>query len=410
MAYKKSTAIANAIIALESSFPNSCTRFTLNHLTARDSQPVPFVKISTGGQGKVAVLFTGGVHARELVPPDALLAFCQQLLTAFTNGFDIIYPPFTDANGVPYAQFVIANATINAILNKCDLYVVPCVNPDGRDFVLASAAQLNKMWRKNRRDDPQCSVLQADRNPGVDINRNFPIVWDQDIYYSPAAAPKAHTSKDPCHELFRGYTFASPPLGPAIEPETQNLVELVTQTGITYMVDVHMYGREILYPWGIEQNQSTDQTQNFLNPAFDQQRDGVVRNTTYAEYIPDNFVDARGPLLSRHKELAQDMATAIMASAGSDSTATLRSVYSPKPSADLYPTTGAFDDFTFSRQFIDPTLPNVHAFTIEAGWKGGANPADPADDDGEFWPDSVTQYPKVEREIHAALFALLTAI
>jgi murein tripeptide amidase MpaA len=402
MAYKKSTAIANAIIALESSFPNTCTRFTLNHFTAQDNQPVPFVMISTGGQDKVQVLFTGGVHARELVPPDALLAFCTQLLTAFTNGFDIIYPPFTDVTGVVYDQFVIPNATINAILEKCDLCVVPCVNPDGRDFVLASSAQLNKMWRKNRRRDPQC--------PGVDINRNFPIAWDQDTYFSATAAPTARTSKDPCNELFRGYTFAPPPLGPAIEPETQNLIELVSQNAITYLVDVHMYGRLIMYPWGIEQNQSNDQTQSFLNPLFNFQRDGVVPNTTYAEYIPDTFVDARGPLLSRHKTLASAMATAIMSSAGSDATAIQRSTYTPQQSAFLYATTGAFDDFTFGQQFIDLTLANIHAFTIEAGMKGGRNPADPDDDDGEYWPDSATQYPKVEREIHAALFGLLTAI
>ena len=185
MAYKTSATIANAIIALEPSFPNTCTRFTMNHLTAQDNQPVPFVKISTGGKEKTQVLFTGGIHARELAPPDALLAFCTQLLTAFTNGFDIIYPPFTDTSGVVYDQFVISNGAINAILDTCDLCVVPCVNPDGRDFALASSAQLNKMWRKNRRPDPSC--------PGVDINRNFPIAWDQDVYFLAPAAATVHT-------------------------------------------------------------------------------------------------------------------------------------------------------------------------------------------------------------------------
>jgi zinc carboxypeptidase len=402
MAYKRSPAIANAIIALEASFPNNCTRFTLNHLTAQDNQPVPFVRISTGGQDKIGVLFTGGIHPRELAPPDALLAFCLQLLTALTNGSDITYPTFTHASGLVYDQYVIPNATIHAILDKCDLYVVPCVNPDGRDFVLASNTQQNMMWRKNRHPDPQC--------PGVDINRNFPIAWDQDIYFSAAAAPKAHTSKNPCNDSFRGYTFAPPPLGPATEPETQNLIELVSENAITYLVDLHAYGRLILYPWGIEQNQSNDQTQSFLNPAFNLQRDGVVPNTTYAEYIPDNLVDARGQLLSRHQTLASAMATAITTSAGSNATAIQRSTYTPQQSAFLYPTTGAFDDFMFSQQFINLALPNIHAFTIEAGFKGGQNPADPADDDGEFWPDSATQYPKVEREIHAALFGLLTAI
>ncbi|MBB3604574.1 hypothetical protein FHT40_004252 [Mycolicibacterium sp. BK556] len=402
MAYKKSAAIANAVTALEANFSFNCTRFTLNHLTAQDNQPVPFVKINTGVADAIPVLFTGGVHSRELAPPDALLSFCNQLLSAFTNGTDITYPAFTDATGVVYDEFVIPLATVNAIFSTIDLYVVPCVNPDGRDLVLSSSASFNRLWRKNRRPGPGCE--------GVDLNRNFPIAWDQDIYYSPAAAPAAHTSKNPCSEIFRGYTVAPPPDGPSIEPETMNLMELITQTGITYLVDVHMFGRTILYPWGIEQNQSVDQTQSFLNPLFDFQRDGVVPNGTYAEYIPDNFADARGPLLSRHQSLAASMATAIAASAGSDATAIQRSTYIPQPSSLLYPTTGAFDDFTFSRQFADPLLLNTHTFTLEAGWELGQNPSDPDDDDGGYWPDSSMQYPKVEREIHAALFGLLSAI
>ncbi|SBS79213.1 Peptidase M14, carboxypeptidase A [uncultured Mycobacterium sp.] len=402
MGYKKSAAITNAIIALESAFSFNCTRFTLNHLTAQDNQPVPFVKINTGVADAIPVLFTGGVHARELAPPDALLSFCRQLLSAFTNGTDITYPAFTDSSGVVYDEYAVPLSTVNDIFSRIDLYVVPCVNPDGRDFALSGSTSVERMWRKNRRPGSPCQ--------GADINRNFPIAWDQDVYYSAAAATTVHTSKDPCSEVFRGYTLAPPPNGPAIEPETMNLMELVAQTGITHLVDVHMFGRTILYPWGIEQNQSFDQTQSFLNPLFNFQRDGVVSGTTYAEYIPDNLVDARGPLLSRHQSLAASMAAAIVASAGSGATAIQRSTYTPQPSCMLYPTTGAFDDFTFSRQFADPLLLNVHTFTLEAGQELGGNPSDPEDDDGGFWPDSANQYPKVEREIHAALFGLLSAI
>jgi hypothetical protein len=30
--------------------------------------------------------------------------------------------------------------------------------------------------------------------------------------------------------------------------------------------------------------------------------------------------------------------------------------------------------------------------------------------DGDFWPDHTTQYPKVEREIHAAVWSFLTQV
>jgi hypothetical protein len=194
-----------------------------------------------------------------------------------------------------------------------------------------------------------------------------------------------------------------------MEPETQNLVELIAQIRFTYVVDVHMYGRQILFPWGIEQNQSNDTTQSFGNPLWNFQRDGNL-GTAYAEFIPNNFVTPRGPLLDRLLDLARQMAAAIRASAGGDSVAIRRSKYQPQQSSVPDPVTGTLKDFAFSLQFLDPTLPNVHAFTLEAGRQGGDNPADPADDDGAFWPDSANQYPKVEREIHAALFALLSAI
>jgi hypothetical protein len=42
--------------------------------------------------------------------------------------------------------------------------------------------------------------------------------------------------------------------------------------------------------------------------------------------------------------------------------------------------------------------------------EAGGPPGLGADDDGEFWPDHATQYPKVEREIHAAVWSFLTQI
>jgi hypothetical protein len=354
---------------------------------------------------RIPVLFTGGVHPRELVPPDALVSFCDRLLTAFAGNQDVSYQPFADPSGVVYQDYVVSAARIRSILDRIDLYVVPCVNPDGRDFTLSSNAKLQREWRKNRRPDPGC--------PGVDLNRNFAITWDSETYFSSTAAPKAHVSDQPCSELFRGYTDARPPLIHETEPETQNLIDLVAEKGIAFLVDVHMFGRTILFPWGMETNQSNDLTKTFINPLFDRTpgnpnggRDGLT-GTAYAEYLPDTFVDPRGQLLTRLIVLADTIAAEISRSAGSDPTAIARSVYTPKQSVGLYPTTGAFDDFTFSRQFLDPALDNIHTFTLECG---NEIAADPNDDDGGFWPDSVTQFPKVEREVHAALFGLLSAI
>ncbi len=384
-----------ALDALEAAFPQNCSRFGLGRPT-HEGRPVTGLSIVSSNPASIPVLFTGGVHPRELAPPDALLSFCEQMLVSLDSGADVVLASFTDSSGVTYDSHTIPASTVRSIFERCDIYVMPCVNPDGREFVLSSGAMTNMMWRKNRRPDTEGCI-------GVDVNRNFPIAWDADVYYAPSTVPTVHTSTNPCNETFRGYTAVPPPGTPETEPETQNLIDLIDSIHFNYFVDVHMYGRTILWPWGMEEDQSFDITQNFTNTAFDGARDGI--GGTYSEYIPDTFVDVRGELLQRLQFLAGAMAFEIGTAAGFDPTAIQRSIYTPRQSIGLYPTTGAIDDYTFSRQFIDTTLDNVHAFTIEAGQL--RSPSDPNDDDGGYWPDSTTQFPKVEREIHAALYGLL---
>jgi hypothetical protein len=398
MGYKTSTSIENALQGLASSYPNTCSQFYLTQST-HEQVRVPAVRIHAGAQSLTPVLFTGGVHARELVPPDTLLSFCNNLLWAYDNGSDVIYSDFTDTDGNPYDQYIVDNSTVKTILENFSLFVVPCVNPDGRNFVLSASDPAHKMWRKNRRPDPTC--------PGVDINRNFPFVWDADTYYAPSVVSTINTSKNPCAYNFRGYTQAPSP-NTGAEPETQNLIDLVAQQRIQYLVDVHMSGRNVLYPWGMETDQSTNASQNFSNSSFDRNRDGLT-GSAYGEYLPNNATSPRGQLLDRLAQLADSMAAEVTNSAGSDPTAIGRSTYIAKQSVLLAPTTGAFDDYTFGQQFVNTSLATTCAFTLECGFEGG-NPNDPDDRDGGFAPDFDTQYPKVEREVHAALFGLFKAI
>ncbi len=81
-----------------------------------------------------------------------------------------------------------------------------------------------------------------------------------------------------------------------------------------------MFGRTVLYPWGMETDQSTDATQTFLNPAYDRSRDGLL-GTSYGEYLPNRAADARGELLSELQDLANATTAEIITSAGSNSTA-----------------------------------------------------------------------------------------
>src|SRR5262249_32299246 len=156
-----------------------------------------------------------------------------------------------------------------------------------------------------------------------------------------------NTSLDACSEVYCGK------LGAFSEPECRNVRALLDK-GATFYTDVHSDGQDVLYSWGIETN-GTDPNQNFLNPAFDRHaapgfagRDGVGKNA-YSEFIDD--ADHK-----KAKALAGSMGTATGQATGS--------AYTAKPSADLYVTSGAADDYAYSRHIVDPTKPNTISYTI----------------------------------------------
>jgi murein tripeptide amidase MpaA len=347
-----------------------------------------------------SVVLLGGMHARELAPPDALVSFVERLLTAYAARSGVSYPAFTSTDGVVFDAFDVTAAEVDAVVERLNLVVAPLVNADGRDFALspppgasAPVKKLHKEWRKNRRPRP---AGQADPHAdGVDLNRNFDILFDFAKHYDVTVATVV-TSNDPVKDSYCGPSAGS-------EPETQNLVKLFDQEPVSHLLDVHMYGRTVMYSWGTERNQTTDSSQSFLNPAWDHKRDGVDLRA-YDEFIP-------AAQEAEAKVIATQMVTAIAARAGGSSAAAVaRSTYRAIPSSELYVTTGAVDDYCFSRWFTSaaggrPIRPVV-ALTMEAGVRPGRAP----DDDGEFWPNHATQYPKVEREIHAAVWSFLTHV
>nr|WP_231737564.1 M14 family zinc carboxypeptidase [Mycobacterium sp. IS-1742] len=352
---------------------------------------------------KIPALFIGGAHAREWVPPDALLRFAEKLAEAKTFARDIVYPRF-ESGGVPYenpaddahgkAPYVVAAADVAAILRRFDVIVLPLVNPDGR-WVSVTAAKgdaENLLWRKNRRS----AVAGPCR--GVDINRNYDIAWNYEKYYDTAAATRVKASTQPCAGTFHGPS-------PHSEPETRNVATLIDAEKVEVFVDVHMSGRSVSFPWGMETNQSTERTKSFGNAAYDRQRDGVTATATrYGEFVDNDLNN----LLA---ELGLAMAKEIVDSAGASPVARRRSTYAVSQSAGMQGDdetyTGVADDYAFSRQFAAGVTRRCVAFTVECGLAKSQNPDNPDEDEGGFHPSFTDVYPKIEREVHAALFGLL---
>jgi hypothetical protein len=135
------------------------------------------------------------------------------------------------------------------------------------------------------------------------------------------------------------------------EPETRNVRHLLDDyPNIGYFIDVHSYSELVLYPWGDDDNQTSDPSQNFQNPVYNGQR-GIV-GAGYGEYITGFDLDWYLITGARIRE-------AIAAVRGR--------TYTLQQSIGLYPTSGTSDDYAYSRTFVDSQKRKVRGFTLETG-------------------------------------------
>jgi carboxypeptidase T len=395
LGYLDSGALSARLRQLASDHPDVCSTEVLPHRT-HEGRDVTMLRLGTGSTATVVVL--GGVHAREWAPPDALLSLAEGLLRAYARSGSLDYPEWMDATARPpiaYGAWSVPAADVKRIVEGVTLVLVPLVNPDGRDFTFAGTDELHYMWRKNRR--PPTAGHTGPWCAGVDLNRNFDVAWDFERYYNAAAAAEVQSSKDACdRQIYIGPAAAS-------EPETRNVQDVVTQWRPTHFIDVHSYARDILFPWGMDDDQGREPTQNFHNPDWDRTgphrgRDGV--GGTYGEYLPSE-------LAAGHTAIARRMRDAIRDQAGAEPTARRRSIYTVKQALGLYPTTGTSDDYCAATTMLDGSRPAIYAFCLECGIDQA--PDDPTDNEGGFHPDYRTKFPKIEREVHAAVLALMRA-
>jgi murein tripeptide amidase MpaA len=311
--YRTVAQIDSATSILASWFPQYFTRIQLPHASVQ-GRPVYALRMRAGGgENRRAVLVVGGTHARELMNPDAIIELALDLLLSHANGTNIVYGGRTWAAD-----------DIRLILETLDLWLLPCLNPDGREYVMS----VDDMWRKNRRDNPgtECD--------GVDLNRNFDVVW---------GVTQGQTSCSPCSEVFCGPSAFS-------EPETLNVKDFLDSHRVDCFVDVHSYSELVLWPWGHAPSQSTDPSMNFTTlPTGTCNPIGVPG---YREYI-----DPRD--LQRFQTVGQRIVTAIKAVRGR--------TYTNEPGIALYPTTGTQSDYVYARHIAHPSLGKIYGFTFETG-------------------------------------------
>jgi hypothetical protein len=334
------------------------------------------------------------------------------------------------AAGTPvhFPSVVVDRTAIKTILQNVDLTVVPLVNPDGYRF---SRVPGNEWWRKNRRFQgplAPCVQVGLDMSLGTDINRNTDAAWNVETFYNPDFynTGKVKTAKDACGTAVTdstGATFTVPGetyRGQSVfsEPETRRVKALIDSIAPIFYVDVHSYGPTVLFGWGTANMQGTsvpprsgdpDDTQNFKNvTVWDFHRDGGTgvsgHGHVYEEFVPPSLL---GKLRTVGKRMGEGIKKMSAADPSAATDPLLTSKYEVKPSIDLYAATGTLPDYLMEANYgpitgtapfrITTVSPQRFPFTIECGSR----------EQGIFQPAVATEYLKIEREVHLALWSLL---
>lgn len=297
--------------------------------TSVQGRPVFALRLRAGsGPERRGVLLVGGTHARELMNPDAIVELAVDLFTSYVKKSDLVY------GGRRWPA-----ADVKLILEALDIWMVPCVNPDGRIHVMT----VDNMWRKNRARNAGTDCI------GVDLNRNTDFLW---------GVTQGQTSCSPCADIYVGPSAFS-------EPENRNVKHLLDTHRIDTFADVHSYSELILWPWGHAPTQTTDPSKNFTTlPTGTCSGIGIPG---YQEYLHPRDLQRFQTVGGRIRDAIKDVRGRM---------------YTNQAGIALYPTTGTWSDYVYSRHIANAGLGKTYGFTFETGpWMGTAeesfHPTDP---------------------------------
>lgn len=160
---------------------------------------------------KPGIAFLGGHHSREHLSVEIPLILVERLIREFRAD----------------------DAEIVRLLTGRQVHVIPSVNPDGKEYDVATGNY--RYWRKNRGKVNGTAY-------GVDLNRNYGYGWGG-----------GGASSSPSSEVYRGPSAFS-------EPESQAVKRFVeARTNLTTLLSFHTFSELILYPWGHQDGRIADQ-------------------------------------------------------------------------------------------------------------------------------------------------------
>jgi hypothetical protein len=273
--YHNYTEMATIQIGLNDTYPCIVDVFSIGKSwQGRDIYCIRLTNESDG-KPKPQALFVGYHHSQEQISAELPLYYIVDVATNYGS-----------------------NETVTNLLSSREIYVVVALNVDGLDLF-----ELNDRQRKNARpiDEDNDGLLDEDSpedlngnglvealmnyaNPydpefvryegvdndgdgvngedwigGVDLNRNYPIGWENAV-------------SDPSSPVYRGPA-------PFSEPETQAIRNLVLEHNFTHAVSFHSGLEFIIYPWGHTADPTPDDLE-FMEIAQD--LSSITGGTQYA--------------------------------------------------------------------------------------------------------------------------------
>lgn len=311
--YRTVAQLDSVMNILATFFPDLCTRVEMPNRSV-EGRPIYALRIRAGtSTDRRGVLVVGGMHARELMNPDAIADLQLDLVEAYLN-----------ETGITIGGRSWSESQIKIMMESLDIWLLPCANPDGREFV----QKVDHLWRKNRRDNAGTTC------DGVDVNRNLDIVW---------GVTTGNTSCNPCAHTYLGPDRFS-------EPESRNIRDFCEAQRIDVFLDVHSYSELVLYPWGHARTQTTDPSQQFMSLATG--TCAPLSPAAHQEYM-----------LPRDRLRFQRVSRQIVI----DINAVRGRTYTAQPILELYATTGTTTDYVYSRHISNPALRKTYGFAFETG-------------------------------------------
>jgi len=191
-AYPAPDAMVAEIHALAVDFPNHAE--VMEYGASAQGRPLLAVRIAADlSAHKPPALIAAAIHGNEWIANRVAMAAARRLL----NGYG-------------------ADPWVTGLLDRMDIFVIPCMNPDGYYKTFEMLRDPSIPWRNGRKN--------ANR---VDINRNFPLPGKRSMDIAMAGV-----EDDPDHERYTGPH-------PYSEPESAALRDFAAARPLFAAMDLH---------------------------------------------------------------------------------------------------------------------------------------------------------------------------